>query len=261
MGSLTPGDKLPLKPRKKWLNLWLKLHVSRIMFPRHLAIPASVAAQVLSLKSVGVPKYFPDITPLAIFADTMIPHLFILLISWAVVAETQPTGISGSVPQSTACGDIIHRTAPLDERPIELLNASEVFACFSTVPFNPAVASRFVKYFNDTIQFHSTLAYLRHPPKGYQQPAVDLVHELGVIQGKIDQGYYRNEYQFEEAVQRLIYSAHDKHLRLNAGVLSAFRFESPWSVVSLSSDGKQTPRLYLFSTHDYFLSPIPTLTG
>lgn len=184
----------------------------------------------------------------------MIPCLLILFIYWAVVASTQPTGVSSPVPQSTACGDIIRRTNSSDlQHYTRRFDAPDVFACLSTVPFNPAVASRFVKYFNDTIQFHSTLAYLRDPPKEYQQPAVDLIKELGVVQNRIDQGYYRNEYQFEEAVQRLIYSAHDKHLRLNAGILSAFRFASPWSVVSLSSDGRQTPRLYLRSMHSHFL--------
>ncbi|KAJ4286663.1 hypothetical protein N0V90_012915 [Kalmusia sp. IMI 367209] len=132
-----------------------------------------------------------------------------------------------------------------EQRVVPTFLASEVMQCLSSVPFNPAVASRFVKYFNDSIQFHSTLSYLKNPPRGYQQAPIDLVQELGVIQDKIDRTQFRNEYDFEQSIQQLIYAVHDNHFHLNAGILSAFRFYSPWSIVSLSSDGKEAPKLYL----------------
>lgn len=113
------------------------------------------------------------------------------------------------------------------------------------MPFNPAVGTRFVKYWNDTLQFQGTLEYLKQPPPGYQQPAVDLIEGLNEIQHTIDAGGFVNEYQFEAALQSLLYSAHDAHVSLNAGLLSSFYFGSTWGLTSVSLDGIQPPKVYL----------------
>lgn len=113
------------------------------------------------------------------------------------------------------------------------------------VPFNPAVATRFLQYYNDTIQFQSTLAYLASPPPSYQQLAVDLVAGLAQIQRDIDNGLFLNKYAFETALQKLIYSAHDARLTLVAGVLAPFMFGSPYSITSVSLDGIELPKVYI----------------
>lgn len=121
------------------------------------------------------------------------------------------------------------------------------------MPFNAAVATRFIKYWNETIQFQSTLAYLKNPPQGYQQPAVDVIAELGRIQKQVDAGLYANQYDFEADFQLLTYALHDTHVYLTAGVLSAFSFASPYEITSVSIDGKQAPKVYI--TDDLIYSP------
>lgn len=128
---------------------------------------------------------------------------------------------------------------------IYVFEASQVYQCLTSVPFNDAVALRFVDYYNETMQFHSTLAYLKDPPEGYQQPSVDLVDALAVIKQNITAGYYKNQYAFEAEVQKLVYSVHDMHVDLWAGILSAFSFGSEYEIVSVSKDGKELPQLYL----------------
>lgn len=113
------------------------------------------------------------------------------------------------------------------------------------MPFNPAVATRFLQYYNETLQFQSTLAYLKNPPPSYQQPAVDLLKGLDRIQQDIDKGVFRNQYAFEATLQNLLYSAHDAHLTLNAGILAVFTFGSPYAISSVSIDGIQLPKIYL----------------
>lgn len=113
------------------------------------------------------------------------------------------------------------------------------------MPFNPAVASRFLKYWNETIQFQSTLAYLKDPPEGYQQPAVDVLQELTDIQQRIDSGFYKSQYAFEADFQLLAYALNDGHVTLSAGILSSFSFASPYEVSSVSIDGKQPPKVYI----------------
>jgi hypothetical protein len=128
---------------------------------------------------------------------------------------------------------------------VYIFAASEVFDCISRVPFNAAVASRFVDYYNDTLQFQSTLGFLKSPPDGYQQAPVDVQQELEDIRSKISSDAYKNQYAFEAHLQLLVSRIHDNHVTLDAGILSAFRFASPYTLVSLSQDGLQEPKIYL----------------
>lgn len=106
------------------------------------------------------------------------------------------------------------------------------------------MALRFIEYYNTTMQFQSTLKNLKNPPQGYQQPAVDFAQGLENIRHNVTAGVFKNQYDFEATMQHLIYSAHDGHLNLNAGVLSAFTFASPVSLVAASLDGKEVPKIY-----------------
>lgn len=133
--------------------------------------------------------------------------------------------------------------------------ARQAYDCLTSVPFNSAVATRFIKYYNDTIQFQSTLAYLKNPTPSYQQPAIDILAGLEQIQKDTAKGVFANQYAFEATLQNLVYSAHDAHFQLEAGILAAFTFLSPYSLVALSEDGIKIPKVYL--TDDVTLSSIP----
>ncbi|KAF1837498.1 hypothetical protein BDW02DRAFT_565981 [Decorospora gaudefroyi] len=188
------------------------------------------------------------------------------VVSWAAcsLARTLKARQDGSFtdPQYV-CGDIV--TAVNEGYQVFL--ASDAYACLTSVPFNPAVATRFIRYFNETIQFQSTLAYLKNPPEGYQQPAVDVLAELNRIQDGISANTYANQYEFETDVQLLTYAMRDSHVSLNAGILSAFSFASPYEVASVSLDGKEEPRIYITDDIiDYMAggkepSPISTING
>jgi hypothetical protein len=125
--------------------------------------------------------------------------------------------------------------------------AKDAYDCLSSVPFNPAVATRFIQYINDTVQFQSTLEHLQSPPDGYQQPAVDILSELTKIQHNVTTRTYPNQYQFEIDVQHLLYRAHDAHLYLRGGITAAFSFLAPYSITSVSLDGTSLPEVYLTS--------------
>ena len=122
--------------------------------------------------------------------------------------------------------------------------ATLAYECLTSVPFNRTVATQFLQYFKDTLQFQSTLAYLKNPPPSYQQPAVDLLAGIDLIQRQIDTGVFHNEYSFEAAVQNLIYQTHDGHLMLSAGALNVFTFRSAVPIVSVSADGFALPKVY-----------------
>ncbi|KAK1659934.1 peptidase S41 family protein [Colletotrichum godetiae] len=149
-----------------------------------------------------------------------------------------------SVPPQSICGDIIDGV----NEGYRIFWASDVYECLTSVPFNDAVALRFIEYYNETMQFQSTLAYLKNPPEGYQQPACDLNQGLELLKANVTSGAYKNQYEFEADLQLLVYSVHDAHVDLAAGILSAFSFSSPWSLVTASIDGKETPKIY-FESH------------
>lgn len=88
------------------------------------------------------------------------------------------------------------------------------------------------------------MAFLKDPPEGYQQPPVDVVAELGLLQDKIAGGKYTTQYVFEADLQLLINRFHDSHVYLSAGLLAPFTFISPFSLLSASRDGKEEPKIY-----------------
>jgi Peptidase family S41 len=126
----------------------------------------------------------------------------------------------------------------------QMFPASEVYDCLRSVPFNAAVASRFLKYYSDTLQFQSTFRTLKDPPASYQQPAVDIQAVLDQIQSNIDQEAFQNYYEFEAAVHTLVHSTHDSHVSLTAGISAPFSFGSSYSIVSVSTDGFEIPKVY-----------------
>ena len=113
------------------------------------------------------------------------------------------------------------------------------------MPFNRTVATQFLNYYMDTINFQSTISYIKQPPTSYQQPPVDLFDGLDQIQSAIDSNLFSNEYAFEAAVQRLLYNAHDGHLSLEAGLMSIFSFGNQYALSSVSADGVELPKPYL----------------
>jgi hypothetical protein len=187
-----------------------------------------------------------------LFPQSILPASLLGLLLSGALASPAPFARPKSVrvrqtdstaPETTACGAIYD---DLNEG-YAYHYASDAYACLTTVPFDPAVATRFIRYVNDTIQFQSTLAYLKTPPTGYQQPAVDVLSELSKIQANVTSNVYQNQYQFEIDVQHLLYKAHDAHLYFSGGVTSAFSFQAPYSITAASLDGKSLPKVYLTS--------------
>ncbi|OJI98794.1 hypothetical protein ASPVEDRAFT_147979 [Aspergillus versicolor CBS 583.65] len=174
--------------------------------------------------------------------STAVPLLFL---TQALAASSQqpsgPSTTTASVPNPTACGEIVNG----GPETLQILNATQAYDCLRSVPFNPAVARQLLQYMNDTIQFQSTLAYLAEPPRGYQQPAVDLLAGLDQIQRGINDGMFTNEHDFENALYRLLTAAHDDHLTATGGILSTFVYGAPWDIVSVSVDGIEPPKVYI----------------
>ena len=159
-------------------------------------------------------------------------HHFLILpltITFAIPAPAPDTTSTSPSPQSTICGDIVNSCN-------DSFTARQAYNCLNSVLFDPAVATNFIRYYNNTIQFQSTLAFLKNPPSSYQQPAINIQADLKRIQNNINNALFSNQYAFEVTLQNLVYSAHDAYFQLESGILNAFIFLSPYSMLSLSED-------------------------
>ena len=117
--------------------------------------------------------------------------------------------------------------------------------CLDTVPVVTDDATRFIDGIAPFLQFQSTLAHLKNPPKTYQLPAVDILGGLDKIRQNVTNGVYKSEHALQTDISDLLLSAHDGHLNWQGDLIgAAFEFSYPWNLVSVSEDGKKTPLVY-----------------
>ncbi|GKT89011.1 peptidase S41 family protein [Colletotrichum tofieldiae] len=177
----------------------------------------------------------------------LLGHFTVLLSLCCSLTIARPSALPRELPRrqdgsekTPMCGQIIDAVNQ-GHRYFYAVNAYE---CLTSVPFHAAMALRFIDYYNTTMQFQSTLAHLKDPPEGYQQPAFDLIQGLEDLKHNVTTGVFKNQYDFEAILQYLVYSVHDAHVDLFAGVLSAFSFASPYPLVTASINGKEIPKVY-----------------
>ncbi|KAK4159884.1 hypothetical protein QBC43DRAFT_326278 [Cladorrhinum sp. PSN259] len=166
--------------------------------------------------------------------------------------QNEPSSLSvrenaGGRDNSTRpCGYIFDEVGRfLDDGLYPVFGAGEVYACLIAVPFVPDVALRFIDYYNTTLQFQSTLAYLRYPTAEYQQPAIDVIAELGRVKQKVLANQYQRQLDFEYDIHSIVLAMHDNHVSLSFGITAPFIFASSVDIVSASLDGKALPQPYL----------------
>jgi hypothetical protein len=127
------------------------------------------------------------------------------------------------------------------------IRADEAYACLKSVPNYRDPALRLLDSLRTYLEFQSTKAYLQDPPQGFLFPAVDLDAELDQIEENVKQGAYESEYDMQVDINSLLTSARDGHLYWQADLMSVFTFKRGvvFGLASLSSDGLQTPQVYL----------------
>ena len=89
------------------------------------------------------------------------------------------------------------------------------------------------------------VSYLKNPPSGYLEPAVDVWGSLNVILTNIGSGTYANEYEFQADLFRTFNLAKDGHFRFFPDLLTkALEFGRTVGLVSVSLDGVEIPKVY-----------------
>ncbi|PQE15406.1 peptidase s41 family protein [Rutstroemia sp. NJR-2017a BVV2] len=90
-------------------------------------------------------------------------------------------------------------------------------------------------------------ADLKDPPADYFYPPFDVFGKLASVKSNLENGTYANEYEFQEDLYQVFAPAHDGHFVVYPDLLTkVFEWRRKRSLVSVSSDGVELPKIYLY---------------
>lgn len=130
--------------------------------------------------------------------------------------------------------------------PHPTIPAEIAYDCLKSVPIVKKDALQMVSNLAPYFELQSTIGFLKDPPSGYLLPGVDLMGGLARIESHVRDGVYTSEYDFELDLYTLVLSAHDGHFNYLPDIFSSvFVFQRTQSLVSISKDGLDLPKIYL----------------
>ena len=124
--------------------------------------------------------------------------------------------------------------------------AEIAYSCLKFVPIDDNLALAQVELIGHFVQFQSTLAYLKSPPAGYLEPAVDVLGELDDVAEKALSNQYTNEYDFENDLFQLAISAHDGHFSILPFLTGLFIWSRPISLISILENATDLPQIFVY---------------
>ncbi|KAK4163302.1 hypothetical protein QBC43DRAFT_335495 [Cladorrhinum sp. PSN259] len=174
----------------------------------------------------------------------------VALLGMLVVSVDVPA--SALTPNPTPCAAIASMTnsfLAISPSATPTIPAEVAYACLQSVPNKPGPALKLIESLKAFIEWQSTLAFLKNPPKSYAFPAVDILGELHDIAATVEAGGFSSEYDFQLKVYHLITSAHDGHLWFQPDIFKVFGFKNDLidQLVTVSSDGIQVPKVYQYT--------------
>lgn len=188
----------------------------------------------------------------------------------ANITSTAPSSSSPrpGTPNSNPCAVVSSLVAAQSAPATATVPAQLAYDCLNDVPVDAASAKPWLESLKPYLNWQSTLAYLKNPPSGYLQPAVDVWAEFAEIEAKVQNGGFANEYELEFALYRIFQSTHDGHFRYLPNMLGVFSFARPLALVSVSTNGVDLPKPYVyqdvlasFQNASAPPSPIATING
>ncbi|KAB8073593.1 hypothetical protein BDV29DRAFT_201751 [Aspergillus leporis] len=121
-------------------------------------------------------------------------------------------------------------------------------ACLKSVPLGKEEALQLLESILPYIKWQSDTSYLKNPPAGYLEPAVDIWAELDKVYNNVQADAYDGEYEFQADLFKAFNLAHDGHFRFFPDLLTkALTFNRNVGLVSVSLNGKNKPEVYVHS--------------
>ena len=159
---------------------------------------------------------------------------------------TSTTSPSSSISQPCAIVSSLVAGSPASAVPS--VPADIAYACQKSVPIKKDDAVQWLQSLRPYILWQSTTSYLKAPPDGYLEPAIDVYGTLDDITSKVEAGGYVDEFDLEFDVYELFQRTHDGHFRYTPNLVGAvFAYGRSIPLVSLSSDGQAVPNVYVYA--------------
>jgi hypothetical protein len=140
--------------------------------------------------------------------------------------------------------------------------------CLKSVPVDTEDNIRLIGDLKLYVAWQSDLAYLKKPPPGYTEAAIDIMGEMDSMLKQLELEGYNNEYDFLFDLSTLFGRVYDNHLTWIPDVLhGVFQFERPdvIELVSTSADGVTLSEVYtyrdlLLTAKETSFKPLPVRT-
>ncbi|RVX69845.1 hypothetical protein B0A52_05679 [Exophiala mesophila] len=129
-----------------------------------------------------------------------------------------------------------------------VIDAELAYDCLHSIPNYQEPALRLLNSLRTYLEFHSSKDILKSPPNGYLFPDVDLDYGFDLIRQNVEAAQYQSEYEFQLDITTLLLSARDGHLTWKGDLIGVFTFVRSTvgaGLVSISSDGQETPQVYM----------------
>lgn len=123
--------------------------------------------------------------------------------------------------------------------------AQLAYDCLDSVPVDVEGNSQLIDELKEVWQFQSELGWYKNPGEDWPYGPLDIEGELDKI--KKDLGSFSSEYAVQLAIQNITIRTGNFHFQYSPDILQIFRFRRPFSVASVSSDGKALPKLYVYN--------------
>ncbi|KAK5941457.1 hypothetical protein PMZ80_006736 [Knufia obscura] len=195
---------------------------------------------------------------------------------WLLATITLFSGLATSSDCAAAAASYNANSDP--DALTTVIPANVTYDCISSIPVQKDYSQRILESLRAWIELESQLECLRKPSKGYLWDSINVLAELDRITNNLTE--YTSQYAFEVDLITLGLHFHDFHTMIKGGINTIVQWDRgrQWDrgipLVSVSSDGFEDPRVYLFSdvaeidtNHNLALvpssgiSPVQTING
>ncbi|KAF3317776.1 hypothetical protein TWF173_009599 [Orbilia oligospora] len=121
----------------------------------------------------------------------------------------------------------------------------EAWDCLYSIPINRDLTLEFISGVAKYLQFQSTIEYLKNPPANSLQDPIDIIGSLEKLAEQVRSGEIAHHIRFENAFRKLLQRCHDGHLGLSFNSGSLISFRGPFSLISISPDAIEKPKVYV----------------
>jgi len=120
--------------------------------------------------------------------------------------------------------------------------AQAAYDCLQSVPVDTEGDKKLIDELKLAWQWNTEIGWLKNPPSDWKLGKLDVIGELDNIKNNL--GSFKSEYDVQRAIEAITVKTGNFHFNWSPDIFSIFTFFRALAVTSLSSDGKELPKIY-----------------